>query len=350
MSMTVPLAGADPSSKGQGVVVKLVIAVACVAIWIGLPHVVTSAYWLHVFNLVLIYIPLSIGANIITGYTGMVSMGQAAFFGLGAYASALLVMRLGMPWPLAFIAAGLVASIGGVLVALPCLRVKSDFLSLVTIAFGQIFFVIANGWMDLTNGPMGVPSVPNIQLGGWRVRSETEFWYVAAVIVAVIVFVSQRIVSGPVGRAWEMIRDDEEAAKALGVNVTYRKVLAFAIGCLFSGFAGSLFAHNIRVVSPDSFLQEESLIIIQMAILGGLASIPGSILGAFLLIAVPEMLRSSLPELIVYRPGIVGLLLVVMMIWRPQGLLGRRRAAPPLLLAVSDSLRRALGMKPMGAR
>ena len=343
------LAGTD-RTRPTGLAGKLITAALCIIGLFAVPQVVTNPYWLHVLNLVLIYTPLSIGANIITGYAGMVSMGQAAFFGLGAYTSALLMMDAGFPWFAAFLCAGLVAALGGALVAVPCLRVKSDFLSLVTIAFGQIFFVVINGWMDLTRGPMGIPSVPQIQVFGWKARTETDFWYVAAIIVGVIVFAAWRIVSGPVGRAWEMIRDDEEAARALGVNVTYRKILAFAVGCLFSGFAGSLFAHNLRLVSPDSFVQEESLVIMQMAILGGLASIPGSILGAFLLIAIPEALRSSIPELIVYRPGIMGLLLIVMMIWRPQGILGRRRAAPALLLSLSDTLRRALGLKPLGEK
>jgi branched-chain amino acid transport system permease protein len=131
-----------------------------------------------------------------------------------------------------------------------------------------------------------------------------------------------RLTSGPIGRAWAMIRDDETAARALGVQVTAYKVLAFSVGCFVCGLAGSLYAHCLRFVSPDMFKLEESLIMMQMAILGGLASIPGSALGAFLMIMLPEALRSSEPWLITLRPGIGGAILVALMIWRPNGLLG----------------------------
>ncbi len=314
-----------------------------------LPHVVTSRYWLHVLNLSLIYMPLALGANLITGFCGMVSMGQAAFFGIGAYASALLTMRLGVPWPLAFAAAGLIAGFSGTLLALPCLRVRSDFLSLITIAFNQMFLVIANAWMGLTRGPMGLPQVPRIEILGWVARSEADIFRVVACVAAACAWAAARLAGGPVGRSWEMIRDDEVAARALGVDVVRGKVTAFAAGCLLAGLAGSLFAHSLRLVVPDAFLLEESLIIMQMAILGGLASIPGSILGALLMIGLPEALRSSQPWLMTYRPGIFGALLVAFMVWRPQGILGARRAAPPMLRAFSDALRRGLRLKPAGA-
>jgi branched-chain amino acid transport system permease protein len=299
-----------------------------------------------VINLSLIYVPLAIGANLITGFCGMVSMGQAAFFGIGAYTSALVTMRLGVPWPVAFAAAGAVAGLAGVLLALPCLRLRSDFLSLITIAFNQMFLVIANAWMDVTRGPMGLPQVPRIELFGWTARTEADIFVVVSVVAAGCAWAAGRLARGPIGRGWEMIRDDEVAARALGVNVVRGKVTAFGIGCLLAGLAGSLFAHSLRLVVPDAFMLEESLIVMQMAILGGLASIPGSVLGAFLMIGLPEAFRGSEPWLITYRPGIFGAVLVMFMIWRPQGLLGARRAAPPLLRGLSDALRRGLRLKP----
>jgi branched-chain amino acid transport system permease protein len=325
---------------------QIALVLLCAGAIAALPLFVHKAYPLHVLNLAMIYVPLAIGANIITGYCGMVSMGQAAFFGIGAYTSALLMMRLGAPWLVAFFGAGALASLLGVAVALPCLRVRSDFLSLMTIAFGQIFLVVVNAWMDLTRGPMGLPGVPRIQLAGWVAHTEADIWYVTATVALLAAWGTARIAGGPIGRAWEMVRDDEIAAQALGVNLTRSKMLAFGVGCFLSGLAGSLFAHELRLVSPDAFIAEESLLIMQMAILGGLASIPGSILGAALMIGVPEALRSSVPALIIYRPGIVGILLLVMMIWCPQGILGRRRAAPPMLLAISDTLRRSIGLAP----
>jgi branched-chain amino acid transport system permease protein len=312
-----------------------------------LPLAVPSRYWLHVINLSLIYVPLAIGANIITGYCGMVSMGQAAFFGIGAYTSALLSMRLGLPWLASFAAAGLTAAAAGMLVALPCLRVRSDFLSLITIAFNQMFLVVVNAWMDLTRGPMGLPQVPRIAAFGWEARTEADIFRATALVAGLCAWAAWRITTGPVGRAWEMIRDDEVAARALGVDVVWGKVRAFGAGCFMAGLAGSLLAHSLRLVVPDEFLLEESLIVMQMAILGGLASVPGSVLGAFLMIGLPEALRTSEPWLMTYRPGIFGALLVAVMIWRPQGLLGARRAAPPILQTLSNTLRRTLRLKPL---
>ena len=324
----------------------LTATVLTIAVIAAVPHAITSRYWLHVVNLSLIYVPLAIGANIITGFCGMVSIGQAAFFGIGAYASALLTMQLGLPWPLAFLAAGLIAGAAGMALALPCLRVHSDFLSLITIAFNQLFLVVANAWLGLTRGPMGLPRVPPMTLFGWAARTEADIFLVTASVAALAAAAAARLVFGPVGRSWEMIRDDETAARALGVNVVRGKVAAFGVGCAYAGFAGSLLAHTLHLVVPDAFLLEESLVVLQMAILGGLASISGSILGAFLMVGLPEALRSSDPWLLVYRPGIFGALLVAFMIWRPQGILGGRRAAPPFLLGLSDTLRRGLNLAP----
>lgn len=319
------------------------LAVGAVA---AVPHAVSSRYWLHVANLSLIYVPLAIGANVITGYCGMVSMGQAAFFGIGAYTSALLTMRLGVPWPVAFVAAGLMAGAAGAVLALPCLRVRSDFLSLITIAFNQLFLVVANAWLSLTRGPMGLPQVPRMEILGWTARTEGQIFTVVATVAILCAWATTRLAASPVGRSWEMIRDDEVAARALGVNVVRGKLAAFTVGCTLAGLAGSLLAHSLRLVVPDAFLLDESLLIMQMAILGGLASVPGSVLGAFLMVGLPEALRSSDPWLLTYRPGIFGALLVAAMIWRPQGLLGARRAAPPFLRGASDALRRTLRLSP----
>jgi branched-chain amino acid transport system permease protein len=293
-----------------------------VAVLAVLPLVITGHFWPHILTITMIYAMLTLGQNVITGWCGLLTLGQAAFLGIGAYCSALLVMDWGVPWPLAFLAAGALAAGAGALLAIPCLRVKSDFLSLVTIAFNQLFFVVANNWMDLTRGPMGLPRVPAAALFGFEMRSQDSQYWLALAVAATTYFGVSRLTSGPIGRAWAMIRDDETAARALGVHVTAYKVLAFAVGCFVCGLAGSLYAHSLRFVSPDMFKLEESLIMMQMAILGGLASIPGSALGAFLMIMIPEALRSSEPWLITLRPGIGGAILVVLMIWRPNGLLG----------------------------
>ena len=314
----------------------------CVVLLACVPLLVPGRFWLHVLSITLIYAVLALGQNVITGWCGMLTLGQAAFLGLGAYASALLVMRLGVPWVVAFLAAGLLSAAVGALLALPCLRVKSDFLSLVTIAFNQIFFVAANNWIDLTRGPMGVPNVPPISLFGWTMgTAPLRYWFLLGVAVVIYAGVG-RLTAGPIGRAWAMIRDDEVAARAMGVAVTRYKVLAFATGCLVCGLAGSLYAHYLRIVSPDMFRLEESLVLMQMAILGGLASLPGSALGAFLMVMIPEALRSSQPWLVTLRPGIAGAILVAMMVWRPNGLLGATVPGRTPLRMLGAGLKRLL--------
>ena len=304
------------------------------------PLVLPGRLWTHLLSISLIFAILSLGQNVVTGWCGMLTLGQAAFAGIGAYTSALLTMNWGVPWLLAFLAAGLLSAVIGVVLAIPCLRVKSDFLSLVTIAFNQIFFMVANNWMDVTRGPMGLPGAPAMSVFGWTARSAAEqFWLILAV-AALLYLAVGRLTSGATGRAWKMIRDDETAARAVGVSVTHYKVLAFGIGCMLCGFAGSLYGHFLRLVSPDMFKLEDSLLMMQMAILGGLASLPGSALGALLMVLIPEMLRSSQPWLVTLRPGLAGAILVILMIWRPEGLLGD--GAPRPLMELSAGLRRML--------
>ena len=287
-----------------------------------LPFILPGRFWLHICSLTMIYAIFVLGQNVVTGWAGMLTLGQAAFVGMGAFSSVLLTMKTGLPWPLAFLASGIICAICGAALALPCLRVKADFLSLVTIAFNQIFFMVANNWMDLTRGPMGIPAVPSMKLFGWTARSSSDQFWLILGVVAVLFTLVARLMHGQLGRTMKMIRDDEIAAGALGVNVTGYKVLAFAIGCGLCGLGGSIYGHYMRFVSPDMFKLEESLLIMQMAILGGLASIPGTMLGAFLMILIPEALRSSEPWLITIRPGVAGATLVLLMIWRPNGLLG----------------------------
>ncbi len=315
-----------------------------IAVLVVLPLVLPGRLWPHILSITLIFAILALGQNVITGWCGMLTAGQAAFAGVGAYTSAILTMNYEVTWLVAFLCAGLFSAIVGALLALPCLRVRSDFLSLVTIAFNQLFYVIANNWMDLTRGPMGLTGVPSISLFGWTPSGQAQqFWLMLAIAVLLFIAVA-RLTRGATGRAWKMIRDDETAARSIGVNVTYYKVLAFAVGCALCGMGGSFYGHYIRFVSPDMFTLLDSLLLMQMVILGGLASVAGTVLGALLMILIPEALRSSNELLITLRPGIAGAILLCPMIWRPNGLLGA--GGPPLFGSVGRSLRRALGLRP----
>ena len=288
-----------------------------------LPGFMPNEYVFRVVIAVIIDVPLVLSQNLITGYAGLLTLGQAAFYGIGAYTSALLVMRLGAPWPLALLAAGVLACIFGILLGFPCLRVGSDYLTLMTIGFGTIFQVVALRWMALTRGPMGLPGVPPPKIGPFVFNTSTEYYYLYLFLAVLCYLCMHRLTKSYIGRALSAIREDETAAAAMGVNLAYYKVLAFAFGTFWAGIAGSMLAHFLLFVGPMTFSIDESILHMQMAILGGLGSLPGSVLGAAILVSLPQIFQSIYP----YRMLLSGVLMVGLMIWRPQGILGVSAAA-----------------------
>jgi branched-chain amino acid transport system permease protein len=291
---------------------------AGLVVLLGLPRAMPNDYVFRIVIAIVIDVPLALAQNLITGFAGMLTLGQAAFYGIGAYTSALLVMRWGVPWPLALLAAGGVACFFGILVGFPCLRVGSDYLTLMTIGFGEIFRIVALNWMGLTRGPMGLPGVPTPQIGPFVLRTSTQYYYLYLLITALCYLCMYRLTKSHVGRALIAIREDETAAASMGVHLSYYKVLAFAFGTFWAGIAGSMLAHFLNFVGPMTFTLDESLLHMQMAILGGLGSLPGSVLGAAILVSLPQIFQ----DLYRYRMLINGGLLVALMIWRPQGILG----------------------------
>jgi len=285
---------------------------------LALPQLVTQAYVLHMIVMILIYIPLAMAQNLITGFTGMLTMGNAAFYGLGAYTSALLVMNFDVPWPLAFLAAGLVAAFFGVVVGFPCLRVGSDYLTLMTIGFGAIFLAVATNWVEVTRGSMGIPGVPAPSIGPFIVNTLPRYYYVYLLVAAACYFFMYRLTHSRIGRAFIAIREDEIAASTMGINLAYYKVLAFVLGALWAGFAGSMLAHFLNFVGPQSFTLDESLLHVQIAILGGFGSLAGSVIGAAIMVSLPQIFQ----DIYQYRVLLNGLLLLALMAWRPQGIMG----------------------------
>jgi branched-chain amino acid transport system permease protein len=300
-----------------------------IAIGLGLillltiPWITPSAYILHTIVTIIIYVPLVLSQNLITGFTGMLTMGQAAFYGLGAYTSALLVMKLDVPWPIAFLAAGAVAAIAGIIVGVPCLRVGSDYLTLMTIGFGVIFSATATNWVDLTRGSMGMPGVPPASIGSFVFNTLPKQYYLYLLIAAACYFFMYRLTRSHIGRALIAIREDEIAASTVGINLAYYKVLAFTFGALWAGFAGSMLAHMLAFVGPQSFTLDESLLHVQMAILGGFGSLTGSVIGAAILVSLPQIFQ----DIYKYRMLINGILLLMLMAWRPQGIMGKSAIA-----------------------
>lgn len=281
---------------------------------------IINPYYLGIVVIVGIYVILALGLNITTGFAGQVSLGHAAFYAIGAYTSAILTLQAHMNFWLALPVAAIVTWFTGILLGLPSLRVKADFLAIVTLGLGLIIQSLANN-LKVTGGALGLGNIPQPEIFGTPL-STFKFAVMTWLFVALATFIAWRTLHSRVGRAWLAIREDELVADALGVNTTRFKVLAFALGALYAGVAGSLFAHYTTFISADSFGFNESATILSMIVLGGLGSIPGAIIGALLLALAPEVLR----PLADYRMLIYGLLLVILMRYRPQGLLGRSNA------------------------
>ena len=263
-------------------------------------------YVLQIMVLIGINIILALGLNLITGVTGQLSMGHAGFMSIGAYTSAILSLQFGMPFWLCLMAAGLTAAMAGVLIGIPTLRLEGDYLAMVTIGFAEIVRVVFLN-LDIAGRGMGLSGIP----------ANTSFSVVWGLVIVIVLLNTGLLKSRP-GRALYSIREDEIAAEASGVNTTLYKVIAFAMGTFLAGIGGSLYAHYLTYISPQDFDFMRSVEYLNMVVLGGMGSIPGTILGAVILTIAPEGLRFVED----YRLLFYGGLLVILMIFRPNGLLG----------------------------
>jgi branched-chain amino acid transport system permease protein len=275
-------------------------------------------YFLDIAVLAGIYIILALGLNVVVGFAGLLNLGFVAFYAIGAYTYALLNTRYGFGFWTALPFSLIFTMLFGFLLAIPALRLKGDYLAIVTLGFGEIVRLILNNWDSLTRGPNGIsgiapPSVMSLSMGKLG-----YYYYLVLFFVILTLFITKRVYSSKIGRAWVAIREDEIAASVTGIHTTLYKLYAFAFGAFWAGLAGALFAGKMRFVSPESFTFMESVLILCMVILGGLGSIYGVIFGAFLLVLLPEILR----EVQLYRMLALGAGLVTLMIFRPQGLLG----------------------------
>ncbi|EOI3317722.1 branched-chain amino acid ABC transporter permease [Serratia marcescens] len=331
-------------------------------------------YWVRVVDFALLYLMLALGLNIVVGMTGLLDMGFIAFYAVGAYLAALLSsphltqqfpllssphltqqfplllqwfpdgLHLSMLWLIPL--AALLAAVCGILLGAPTLRLRGDYLAIVTLGFGEIVRILMRNLdrpVNLTNGPKGISGIDPVSLFGLKFSGMHEwfgvrfsglylYYYLFAALLLAILFISLRLQNSRIGRAWTAIRDDEDAARAMGINTRNFKLLAFAIGATFGGVAGALFAAFQGFVSPESFTLQESIAVLAMVVLGGMGHIPGVILGALLLAALPELLRSSMGPLqqalfgqVLIDPEIIrqlfyGLALILVMLYRPAGL------------------------------
>jgi len=285
-------------------------------------------YILHILVMTGIYIILTMSLNLVVGYTGLPSLGHAAFSCVGAYTSALLALNLGLsPW-LGLLIGACVAALLGVVVGFPSLRLKGDYLALATFGLGVIVYSVSKNWVSLTRGPMGLPGIPGFSIFGFQLSAIWAYLVLVIIFVFLTYFVIGRVVNSPFGRILRAIRDDEIATLAMGKDVNRHKILVFVIGAFFAGIAGSLYAHYITFIDPSSFTVMESIIILLMVVFGGMGSLLGSLVGAGILVIFPELLRFlGMPSAVAapLRQMIYGLLLIILMLKRPQGILGRYR-------------------------
>lgn len=299
----------------------------------------TGRYGHDVATNVLIYMCLGLGLNIVVGLAGMLDLGYIAFYGVGAYTYALLSIHYQLSFWLCLPAAGGMAALAACIIGYPSLRMRGDYLAIVTLGFAEIVRLILNNWMALTNGPNGLSGIkrPGVYwldiTNGWSlehfwIKKVWMYYYVILIIAVCVIIAVYRLNHSRIGRAWEAIREDETAAELMGVNTFLLKLLAYASGAVFAGIAGSFFAARMRFVSPESFTFLESAMVLSMVVLGGMGSIPGVMLGALALIALPEVFR----EFDLYRMLVFGGVMTTMMLVRPKGLwppkrLGRRPKA-----------------------
>ncbi len=277
---------------------------------------VTGRYAHDVSISVLIYICLGLGLNIVVGLAGLLDLGYIAFYGVGAYTYALMSLHFGMSFWLCLPIAGVTAAVAGSIVGYPTLRMRGDYLAIVTLGFGEIVRLIFNNWMGLTNGPNGILSIPRPDIFGFELNKLWMLYYVILVIAVITIIAVYRLNFSRIGRAWEAIREDETAAELMGVNTFLLKLLAYAMGATFAGFAGAFFAARMRFVGPESFTFLESAMVLAMVVLGGMGSIPGVILGVLALVALPELFR----EFELYRMLVFGGTMTLMMLIRPAGI------------------------------
>ncbi|MDD3903203.1 MAG: branched-chain amino acid ABC transporter permease [Sphaerochaeta sp.] len=314
---------------------KIAALVVMVALVLYLPKSgLLSPYLVRILTMISLYSMLSLSLNLLTGFTGLVSIGHAGFCAVGGYTSALMWQYLGLPWLVTAICGMIMAGVVGLMLAAPTSRLSGSYLTIATLGFGEIVKMIALNWQSFTGGPLGVNHIERPEFFGITLTTfNGGFFYLSIILTALVTLFVYRIVNSKMGRAFMAIRDDSLAATMMGVDVTAYKMKSFVISAAIAGLGGAFYVHFVRFLDPNTFNFDISIIIISIVILGGTGSIPGSFLGAALLISFPEILRFASE----YRFIIYGLILVLMMRFKPEGILGGHSHRPFRLMKGVES-------------
>jgi branched-chain amino acid transport system permease protein len=298
--------------KSKALIKLLVVAVIVILI----PVVTPNMYIQQIINMIGIYIILGTSINVLTGFTGQLSLGQAAFFGVGAYTTALLNTRAGLQFIPCLIGSILVTALFGIILAIPALKVKGSYLALLTMGFGEVVRIVMINWTPVTNGTAGIRAIESPKIFGFTFDTLTKYYFLIVFFVVVCLLYQNLIVKTRTGRAFIAIREDVEAAEMTGINVTTYKIRAFIFASVYCGIAGCLYAMMVNYVSPDTFTNNISSVILWTAIVGGFGTVVGPILGAIVMQVLPEALR-FLGD---WRLVVYGLVLLVVILRFPGGL------------------------------
>ncbi len=287
-----------------------------------------AEYWLAQLTFVLIYAIVGLGLMLLSGFTGLFSLGHAAFLGVGAYTEAVLINH-GWPFPVALVAAAGLSAGVGIIVGLPALRVKGIYLSIATIAFSFIVEEVLARWESVTGGNAGI-TVKKPGVFGWTIDSGTGFYFLCLVMAVIATLALVNLLRSPTGRAFVAIRDSEVSAQSMGINLARYKTLSFALSAGFAGLGGALYAHKLSFISPDQFNILQSIDLVLMIVIGGVGSVHGAFLGAIFLISMPQvisLIKDYLPPIIGQAPGLQGVVygavLIAFVLFEPLGLYGR---------------------------
>lgn len=289
-----------------------------IAILALIPLVVRQSYYMGILCRILLYATLAGSLNAINGYSGQTCIGHAGFFCIGAYCEAILATRLGLSFWMVLPIAGIVTAIFGGVVALPTLKMKGIYLSIVTLGFSEIVRLVALNWEGLTGGPMGIKGIPVPTIFGLQFSGSKTYYYIFLAIAVLFVFITGRVIRSRVGRAWTAIREDELAAKSLGVQTRFYKATNFMYGAFWAGVAGAAYAPYVRFIDSTMFSLDEGFNILSMVIIGGQGTLVGPVVGSVIVNLLTELLRPVGQ----WRMVAYGLLIILMMWWRPQGLVG----------------------------